>query len=123
MLLAVWFAVVWWRRRDLPRTDWFLRAAALGGVATIVALECGWIVTEVGRQPWIVHEVMRTEDAVTTADGIWFSLAAVVVLYTLIGIGAVLALRALSRRWREQGVEAVDVPYGPPPAEGGGDSA
>ena len=41
---------------------------AISGVAAIVALECGWIVTEVGRQPWIVYEVMRTEDAVTEAE-------------------------------------------------------
>ena len=46
-----------------------------------MALECGWIVTEVGRQPWIVYDVMRTEDAVTDASGVWVSLASVLVLY------------------------------------------
>ena len=45
--------------------------SAVSGVASIVALECGWIVTEVGRQPWIVYNVMRTEDAVTQASGVW----------------------------------------------------
>ena len=45
------------------RRRWFLRAVAVSGVAAIVALECGWIVTEVGRQPWIVYNVMRTKDA------------------------------------------------------------
>ena len=50
------------------RTHWFLRAGGVSGVAAIVALECGWIVTEVGRQPWIVYNVMRTEDAVTGAE-------------------------------------------------------
>ena len=55
----------------LRRARWFLRATALSGVAAVVALECGWIVTEVGRQPWIVHGVMRTSDAVTQANGIW----------------------------------------------------
>ena len=69
--LGVWFGFVWWRRRDIPQTKWFLRAVAVSGVAGVVALECGWIVTEVGRQPWIVYEVMRTEDAVTQADGVW----------------------------------------------------
>ena len=47
-LLAAWYAVVWCRKRDLPQTKWFLRAVAISGVATVVALECGWIVTEVG---------------------------------------------------------------------------
>ena len=60
-------AFAWWRKRDIPQTKWFLRAVAVSGVATVVALECGWIVTEVGRQPWIVYEMMRTEDAVTKA--------------------------------------------------------
>ena len=60
-------AWAWWRRRDIPQTKWFLRAVAVSGVASVVALECGWIVTEVGRQPWIVYNVMRTEDAVTKA--------------------------------------------------------
>ena len=57
--------------RDFPQTRWFLRAVAVSGIASIVALECGWIVTEVGRQPWIVYNVMRTSDAVTDASGIW----------------------------------------------------
>ena len=50
ILLGLWLGWAWWRRRDIPRTPWFLRAAAASGVAAIVALECGWIVTEVGRR-------------------------------------------------------------------------
>ena len=68
--LGLWLAFGWWRKRDFPQTKWFLRAVALSGIASVVALECGWIVTEVGRQPWIVYNVMRTEDAVTKASGI-----------------------------------------------------
>jgi cytochrome d ubiquinol oxidase subunit I len=114
LALAVWFAVVWWRRRELPRTPWFLRAAAVSGVAAVAALEAGWIVTEVGRQPWVVYRILRTEDAVTTADGIWFSFAAVLVLYAALGAATVLVLRAMARRWRGQQIEETDVPYGPP---------
>ena len=101
-LLAVWFAIAWWRRRDLPSTPWFLRAASVSGIAAIVALECGWIVTEVGRQPWVVHGKLRTEDAVTDAGGIWITFGAVVVLYAALGVATVLVLRAMARRWREQ---------------------
>jgi cytochrome d ubiquinol oxidase subunit I len=115
--LGAWLGIAWWRRREIPRTPWFLRATAVSGVAAIVALECGWIVTEVGRQPWIVYEVMRTEDAVTQAEGVGVSLAAVLVVYPLLGIATVLVLRAMSRRWRETDTDP-DVPYGPrPPAE------
>jgi cytochrome bd ubiquinol oxidase subunit I len=112
--LGAWLGIAWWRRRDIPKTKWFLRATAVSGLAAIVALECGWIVTEVGRQPWIVYEVMRTEDAVTQADGVWVSLGVVLVLYTALGIATVMVLRAMARRWRS--ADEVDVPYGPRPA-------
>lgn len=59
-----------WRRRRLPESVWFYRVLVLCGPLAVVALICGWIVTEVGRQPWIVYGVMRTEQAVTGADGI-----------------------------------------------------
>ena len=116
ILLGLWLGIAWLRKRDIPKTPWFLRAVAVSGVAAIVALECGWIVTEVGRQPWVVYEVMRTEDAVTGASGVSFTLAGVVVLYTLLGVATVLVLRAMSRRWREADVDDVEVPYGPRPS-------
>jgi cytochrome bd ubiquinol oxidase subunit I len=111
-LLAVWFAIVWWRKRDLPGTLWFLRAVAISGVAAVVALESGWIVTEVGRQPWIVNGFMRTSEAVTPAQGIWWVFGFTMVLYIGLFTTAVLILRTLSRRWRE-GTDG-EVPYGPP---------
>src|SRR4029453_9166651 len=113
--LGLWLAIAWWRKRDIPRTPWFLRATAVSGVAAIVALWCGWIVTEVGRQPWIVYQVMRTEDAVTQADGVWVTFGLVVLLYAVVGTATVLVLRAMTRRWREAATDDVDVPYGPRP--------
>ena len=117
MGLGAWLGFAWWRRRDIPKTPWFLRATALSGLAAIVALECGWIVTEVGRQPWIVYEVMRTKDAVTQADGVWVSLSVILVTYTILGIATVLVLRTMARRWRSEADEDVDVPYGPRPSQ------
>jgi cytochrome d ubiquinol oxidase subunit I len=114
LLLGAWLAFSWWRRRDLPRTVWFLRAGAVAGVGAVVALECGWIVTEVGRQPWTVYKLLRTENAVTGATGIWASLVVVLVLYTALGAGTVIALRTMARRWREGEAEDDEVPYGPP---------
>ena len=55
---------------------------------------------------------MRTEDAVTKADGIWFVYAFTVALYAAIGVSAVLVIRWMARRWRED--EDGEVPYGPP---------
>lgn len=51
-----------------------------------LALEAGWIVTEVGRQPWIIHNVMRTKDAVTPMPGMIYSFYMYVVLYTVLAI-------------------------------------
>jgi cytochrome d ubiquinol oxidase subunit I len=114
LALGAWFGFVWWRRRDIPKTKWFLRAVAISGVLTVVALECGWIVTEVGRQPWIVYEVMRTSEAITGASGIWFTFSAVVVLYSSLAVATVLVLRTMARRWREDGADPeVEGPYGP----------
>jgi len=59
-----------WRRKRLPESVWFYRVLVVCGPLAVVALICGWVVTEVGRQPWVVYGVMRTEEAVTGADGI-----------------------------------------------------
>jgi cytochrome d ubiquinol oxidase subunit I len=113
--LGLWLGIAWWRRRDIPRTPWFLRAVAVSGVASVVALECGWIVTEVGRQPWVVYEIMRTEDAVTQSGGVWITFVAVMLLYAVLGTALVLTLRAMARRWRAEDEDDADVPYGPAP--------
>jgi cytochrome bd ubiquinol oxidase subunit I len=99
VLLAAWAAVVRRRRRDLVRSRWFLRAAAVAGIASVVALEAGWVVTEVGRQPWVVYQVLRTTDAVTHSPGVLVSFYAIVGLYAGLGIATVVALRAMSHRW------------------------
>jgi cytochrome d ubiquinol oxidase subunit I len=101
-LLSVWFGFYWWRKRDIPKTPWFLRAVAVSGVLAILALEMGWIVTEVGRQPWIVYEVMRTSEAVTKADGIWAVFGVTMAIYLTLAVGAIAVLRAMSRRWRAE---------------------
>jgi cytochrome d ubiquinol oxidase subunit I len=115
--LGAWLAFVWWRRRDIPKTPWFLRAVAISGAAAVLALWCGWIVTEVGRQPWIVQGYMRTSEAVTPAHGIWFSFGLVLLLYAAIGTIAIQILRRMSRRWREGEAEPQGTPYAPPATE------
>ena len=72
-LLSAWYAASWIFRRRMPASRWFLRAAAASGVLAVIAMEAGWIVTEVGRQPWIVYEIMKVEDAVTGNTGVWIS--------------------------------------------------
>ncbi|MFI6521918.1 cytochrome ubiquinol oxidase subunit I [Spirillospora sp. NPDC050679] len=97
LALAAWAALAWWRRRDMPRTPWFLRAAALSGAAAVLALEAGWVVTEVGRQPWIVYGVLRTADAVNPAPGLVWGFALVTAVYVLLTVATVYVLRRLAR--------------------------
>ncbi|MEU6083609.1 cytochrome ubiquinol oxidase subunit I [Streptomyces sp. NPDC047108] len=125
VVLALWFAWCWWRKRDLPTSRWFFRSAACAGVASVVAVECGWITTEVGRQPWIVYEVMRVSEAVTTtrADALWAALGVVIVVYVVIFGAFVAVLRRMSARWRvaDEGFATArpakapesETPYGP----------
>jgi cytochrome d ubiquinol oxidase subunit I len=114
LLLALWYGVYWLFRRDVPKTKWFLRAASLSGIAAVVAMEAGWVVTEVGRQPWIVHNYMKVEDAATTNHGVWITFIVVALIYSVVGVTTILVLRGMARRWRGAGAGAdSDVPYGP----------
>lgn len=113
LALSVWFAWLWWRHRRVPTNVWFLRCAALSGVVALVSLESGWVVTEVGRQPWTVVGLLLTQDAVTTHGNLWPFFGATVIIYATVGTGALLVLRALRRRWAAQGDDDVQVPYGP----------
>jgi cytochrome bd ubiquinol oxidase subunit I len=97
-LLGLWFLWARWRRGALPRSRWFFRAVVVAGPASLMALIAGWIVTEVGRQPWIVYELMRVEDAVTGAEGIPVGYATLVVVYIGLYSVALYMLRRLARR-------------------------
>jgi cytochrome d ubiquinol oxidase subunit I len=76
-------------------------------------MECGWIVTEVGRQPWVVYRLMTTSEAATTNGGVIASLSAVIVLYAVLGVATVLIIRLLARRWRQGVADLSSIPYGP----------
>jgi cytochrome d ubiquinol oxidase subunit I len=94
--LAVVYLYVLLRHRRMPRSRWFYRAVVLAGPLSVVALIAGWVTTEVGRQPWVVYRVMRTEAAVTGASGIPIGYATLVVVYTLLLGAVVWVLRRLA---------------------------
>jgi cytochrome d ubiquinol oxidase subunit I len=114
LLLSIWYAAAWVFRRDLPRSKLFWIAAAGAGVASILAMEAGWVVTEVGRQPWIVFDYMRVEQAATDNEGVWVTFVVIAVIYAVVAVSLILILRLMSRRFRagESDVDH-DVPYGP----------
>ena len=96
LLLALWLGWSWWRRREIPRSPWFLRAVVLAGPGVVLAMEAGWITTEVGRQPWIVYGVLRTEDAVSPAPGLFLGFYAVLAIYVVLTALTVFVLRRLA---------------------------
>lgn len=90
--LGVWSAWLAWRKR-LFDTRMTLRALVIATPLGFVAIEAGWMVTELGRQPWIVQGVMRTADAVTPMPGLVWSLSAVVAIYALLTVVVISLLR------------------------------
>ena len=111
--VAGWF---WWRYRRAEEpfaSRWMLRAAVAAGGLSVLALEAGWTTTEVGRQPWIVYEVLLVEDAVTGNQGIWLTLIVVIMLYASLAYLATKVLRGMARRWRESDEVDLPTPYGP----------
>lgn len=114
LLVAVWYGASWVFRRRMPQSRWFLRVAACCGALAVLALEAGWVVTEVGRQPWIVYNIMRVSAAATENTGVWATFTAVVLIYAALGTTLILVLRSMSRRFRRAGgfVEHVG-PYSP----------
>jgi cytochrome d ubiquinol oxidase subunit I len=96
-LLGVTFVVTWLRRRRLPRPKLFYAAVVAAGPLSVVALIAGWVTTEVGRQPWIVYEVMRTEQAVTASDGLEVGYAVLIVVYLSLGGALLWLLRRLAQ--------------------------
>jgi cytochrome bd ubiquinol oxidase subunit I len=113
-LLSVWYGLSWLFKRDYPATKWFLRIAACAGVLSVITMEAGWVVTEVGRQPWIVHNYLTVTQGATINSGVWLTFVVIVGIYAVVGVTTILVLRGMSRRWRESGdVPDSDVPYGP----------
>jgi cytochrome d ubiquinol oxidase subunit I len=115
LLWGLWLAWSWWRHRDLPGGrpgQLFLIGGALSGVATVVAMEAGWVVTEVGRQPWTVYRVLLTSQAATPAAGVVGTLAATLVIYGVLTVATFAILIVMQRRWQaEAGHPEAEIPH------------
>jgi cytochrome d ubiquinol oxidase subunit I len=82
--LAIWSGWRWWKLRSFHASHRLLRALVIAAPLGFVAIEAGWVVTEVGRQPWIIYQVMRTSEAVTSMPGLWIPMALFTTLYLLL---------------------------------------
>jgi cytochrome d ubiquinol oxidase subunit I len=93
LALAVWSGWIRWKREPPADHPWLLRALVAAGPLGFVAIEAGWVVTEVGRQPWIIYGIMRTQDAVTPMPGIAVPFVAFTVLYVFLAVTVFFVLR------------------------------
>jgi cytochrome bd ubiquinol oxidase subunit I len=85
-LVSLWVGWIAFRRKDLAANRLLLRAIALAAPMGFIAIEAGWTVTEVGRQPWIIYGVLRTADAVTPMPGLVVPFLLFTLLYCFLGV-------------------------------------
>jgi cytochrome d ubiquinol oxidase subunit I len=75
-----------WRKQTIAEKRWLLRALSVAAPMGFIATEAGWVVTEVGRQPWIINGIMRTADAVTPMPGLQVPFITFTILYVLLSV-------------------------------------
>lgn len=94
--LAFWF-LYFKQKRRVPEKTWLLRCTAMAGPAAFLALELGWMVTEAGRQPWVIYGMLRTRDAVNPAPWMNVSFLVFSCVYLLLGATLIVLLLCLAR--------------------------
>lgn len=98
MIVATWAAFHYLRKRTLPDSELFLIAVIGAAPQGFIATEAGWFVTELGRQPWVIHGIMRTREAVTPMPGLIVPFTLFSVLYLFLAAIVVwLILRQVAR--------------------------
>ena len=93
LLLTAWSAWVWWRGRPFPQQRRLLQALVLATPLGFIAIEAGWFVTELGRQPWVIYGVMRTRDAVTPMPGLVVPFVTFTLVYLVLSVILVFLLK------------------------------
>ncbi|MDQ0970413.1 cytochrome d ubiquinol oxidase subunit I [Neobacillus niacini] len=97
-LLSCVYLIGVWKKWSLVSSNWFRWLVVLGGPLSILAIEAGWWLDEVGRQPWILRGIMKTKDAATTADGVDLMLVLFSGLYLILGIASVVVLARMFKK-------------------------
>lgn len=102
VFIGMWMALLsatYWigtkRRWKMVTTKWFRWLIVLGGPLSLLAIEAGWWLAEVGRQPWILRNIMRVEDAATTSGQVDLMLILFASLYLVLGVGSIVVLRRM----------------------------
>lgn len=112
LLVVVLFWLLFWRQKQrVFEKRWLLAGIILAGPLTIVAVLCGWMVTEMGRQPWVINGFLRTRDAVTPAPWVSISFLVFVLVYLLLSFALIRLLRGLARQPLHQ-AQSLEETYG-----------
>ena len=90
--VSILYFFVLWKNRNFEKNLWLLKLFALSTPLGFMAVEAGWTVTEVGRQPWILHGILRTRDAVTPMPGIQYTFYLFTLIYISLAIFVTLLL-------------------------------
>lgn len=91
--LAVWAGLSWWRRCGIMENSRLLRAFVLAAPLGFIALETGWMVTELGRQPWVIYGIMRTGEAVTPMPNLLVPFTLFTAVYLFLSVALVFLLK------------------------------
>jgi cytochrome d ubiquinol oxidase subunit I len=92
LLIGLIYLFALWKKKDWLAKDWFLKLFIIATPLGFIAVEAGWTVTEVGRQPWIIQGVMRTSQAVTPMPGIQYSFYLFTFVYFTLSLAVVFLL-------------------------------
>lgn len=90
--VSILYFFVLWKKRNFEKNRWLLKLFAFATPLGFMAVEAGWTVTEVGRQPWILHGILRTKDAVTPMPGIQYSFYLFTAVYFSLSLVVILLL-------------------------------
>lgn len=102
-MVAVLYLLFCWRWKFLLEKSWWLQIIVLCTPLGFIALEAGWAVTEVGRQPWIIYHIMRTSQALTPMPGIEYPLMVITVIYLLLSLMSIYLISRQIRHVHEEG--------------------
>ena len=87
--LGILFLIFSWKWKELRYKKWFLKLTVISTTFGFIAVEAGWVVTEVGRQPWIIYKIMKTADSVTPMPRLIYPMILITSIYILLGVACI----------------------------------
>lgn len=97
VMLSAFYVVAKWRKWKFANSRFILWLIVAGGPLSLIAIQAGWWMTEVGRQPWILRGIMTVDEAATSSGSVDIMVLAFALLYLILGIGSVVVLRRMFR--------------------------